>query len=249
MAIDDRGKKWLVEIRRGYRFQSDLGYIEYDNVIGHEYGEAIETSRGREIRFLRPSLYDYILMLKRRTQIIYPKDIGYIIVKLGVRHDSKILEIGTGSGALTSAFAWILSKDGWIDTFDRRCEFIELAKENVKRLKPEAMVNFHCIDALKASFKREFYDIAFIDIDSPWTIIDKVYDALKPSGRIGILIPTYNQVDKVIPYLEKKFTDLEGVEIFKRVLQLKSGRIRPEFRMIGFTAILITGVKISVSDV
>ena len=243
LFFDERGKKRLIKIRREGRFQSDLGYIEYKDVIGRYYGERFETSKNRFIWVLKPSLYDFIMKIKRRTQIVYPKDIGYIIVKLGVKHNSKILEIGTGSGALTTAFAWILSKEGLIDTFDKRCEFIELAKENVSKVNPEAKVNFYCIDALKADFKNEYYDIAFVDIDSPWNVVDRVYNALKPSGRVGFVLPTYNQVEKLLPYLDNKFIDLEGVEVFKRELQLKKGKIRPEFRMIGYTAILITGVK------
>ncbi|HEW94299.1 MAG TPA: tRNA methyltransferase, partial [Thermoprotei archaeon] len=118
LFFDERGKKRLIKIRREGRFQSDLGYIEYKDVIGRYYGERFETSKNRFIWVLKPSLYDFIMKIKRRTQIVYPKDIGYIIVKLGVKHNSKILEIGTGSGALTTAFAWILSKEGLIDTFD-----------------------------------------------------------------------------------------------------------------------------------
>jgi len=244
ILVGENGKKWLIKIRRDQIFSTDLGNVNHDDIIGREYGDKVYTNTGRVIWILKPSLYDYIMKIKRKTQIIYPKDIGYIIVRLGIKPDSKILEIGTGSGALTTGLAWILSGNGVIDTYERRSEFLELARENVLKIRPKAKVNFYNEDAMHAIFKENYYDASFIDIDSPWSIIDKVYNALKPSGRIGILIPTYNQVDKLIPYMKDKFVDIEGVEVFLRDLRLKKGMIRPEFRMIGFTSILITGIKI-----
>jgi len=244
LLYSEKGDKWLIKIRKDGVFSTDLGIIQHNDIIEKSFGEYVLTHKNRKIWIIKPSIYDYILKTRRRTQIIYPKDIGYIIMKLGVKPDSKILEIGTGSGALTTGLAWILEKDGLIDTYEKRSEFLDLAKENISRINPKASINFHNEDAIESTFKKEFYDIAFLDIDSPWLIIDKVYEALKPSGRIGILLPTYNQVDKVLPSLEKRFIDIEGAEIFKRELQLKHGKIRPLFRMIGFTAILITGIKI-----
>jgi len=240
----EKGKKWMVKIIRGEKFSTDIGIIEFDDLLEKDYGDYVFTSMGEKIWIVKPSLYDYILKTKRKTQIVYPKDIGYMIIKLGIEPNSKVLEIGTGSGAFTTSLAWFLSEDGVVDTYEKRGEFIKLAKENVYRIKTRANIRFYNEDVLKAEFKREFYDVAFIDIDSPWLIIDKVYNALKSSGRIGVLLPTYNQVDKLLPSLKDRFIDVEGVEVFKRELQLLRGKIRPVFRMIGFTVVLITGVKI-----
>ncbi len=237
-----KNRKWLVRIDKRV-FSTDLGNIDLEEINGREYGDVIYTSKGYEIKILKPNPIDYIMYGERPTQIIYPKDIGYIILKLGIRHNSKILEVGTGSGGLTTGFAWLLSREGEIVTYEKRKEFLEIAKKNISRINPECKIQYINEDFLNAKVKSSYFDAAFIDIDSPWLILDKVYDALKPSGRAGFLLPTYNQVDKLAGKIGKYFTDVEAVEIFIRNIRMKKGMVRPEFHIIGYTAVVVTGVK------
>ncbi len=235
-------RKWLVQVS-DRKFSTDLGVVDLEKLIGKSYGEIITTSKGVKLKILKPTPFEYIMHSERPTQIVYPKDIGYLLIKLGVKSNSKVLEIGTGSGALTTGFAWFLGEEGEIKTFEKRREFMEVAMKNVMRIKPVCKIKFINQDFSDAEVEKEYYDIAFVDMDSPWKILGKVYDSLKPSGRVGILLPTYNQVDKIASKLKKHFLDIEAVEIFLRNIRVKKGMIRPEFQMIGYTAVVITGVK------
>lgn len=237
-----KNRKWLVKVE-DRKFSTDLGVVDLAKLIGKNYGEYINTSKNIKLKIVDPAPYEYIMNSERPTQIVYPKDIGYLLLRLGVKPDSKILEVGTGSGGLTTGFAWFLSEEGEIKTFEKRKEFMKVAKRNVMRIKPRCKITFVNQDFTEAQIEQEYYDIAFVDIDSPWTIIDKVYLSLKPYGRAGFLLPTYNQVDKLSARINKYFIDVEAVEVFIRRIRMKKGMIRPEFQMIGYTAVLVTGIK------
>ena len=237
-----KGRKWLVKVDKKV-FSTDLGNINLEDLVGKRYGDIIYTSKKFEVKVLKPVSSDYIMYGERPTQIIYPKDIGYIILKLGIRHDSKILEVGTGSGGLTTGFAWILSDKGEITTYEKRKEFLEVARRNVSRIRPECKIRYVNMDFKEADIPSEYFDAAFIDIDSPWLVLDKVHKALKPYGRAGFLLPTYNQVDKLASKINKYFIDVEAVEIFLRNIRMKKGMVRPEFHMVGYTAVVVFGIK------
>lgn len=235
-------RKWLVKVEER-KFSTDLGLIDLTDLLGKSYGEYIYTSKKAKLKIIDPTPYDFILNSERPTQIVYPKDIGYLILRLGISHDSKILEVGTGSGGLTTGFAWFLSEEGEIKTYERRKEFLTVAKKNILRIKPRCKITFINQDFREVDIEEEYYDLAFADIDSPWTIIDKIYRALRPSGRVGFLLPTYNQVDKLSSKINKYFIDVEAVEIYIRNIRMKKGRVRPEFNIIGFTSVIVTGIK------
>lgn len=237
-----RNRRWLVRVE-DRKFSTDLGLIDLADLLGKSYGDYIYTSKKIKLKIVNPTPYDYILNSERPTQIVYPKDIGYLILRLGVKPNSKILEVGTGSGGLTTGFAWFLSEEGEIKTYEKRKEFLSVAKKNIMRIKPRCKITFINQDFREAEIEEEYYDLAFVDIDSPWTIIDKVYRGLKPSGRVGFLLPTYNQVDKLSSKINKYFVDVEALEIYVRNIRVKKGMVRPEFHMIGYTAVIVAGIK------
>jgi len=237
-----KNRRWFVKVEKR-KFSTDLGVVDLAELIGKKYGDTIYTSKKIKLKAVKPSPYDYIMNSERPTQIVYPKDIGYLLLRLGVRPDSKILEVGTGSGGLTTGFAWFLSEEGEIKTYEKRREFMEVARRNVTRIRPKCKITFINEDFMEAKVEEEYYDLAFVDMDSPWKIIEKIYNSLKPSGRAGFLLPTYNQVDKLSAKINKYFIDTEAVEVFIRRIRLKKGMIRPEFQMIGYTAVVVTGIK------
>jgi len=242
----EKSRGWIVRVERG-RFSTDLGTIDLSKLVGVKYGSIVKTNKGKPLLVTRPGPTEYIMRARRPTQIIYPKDIGYIIHTLGIRHDSKVLEVGTGSGGLTTGIAWIMSRDGEITTYERRDDFRETAKKNLENIRYECSIRFRG-EFPDDSLEEEYYDAAFIDIDTPWDAIPHVHRALKGYGRIGILLPTYSQLEKIHDPFKKHFAHIETVEIFLRNIRLSKGKIRPEFRMIGYTAVLVIGIKKEVEE-
>jgi len=93
-------KKWLVKVAVAKKMHTHLGVIDLSNVIGMEYGSVIQSTEGKTIYLIQPTTYDFIMKSERKTQIIYPKDLGFIVARTGLENGSKVLEIGPGRGAL-----------------------------------------------------------------------------------------------------------------------------------------------------
>jgi tRNA (adenine57-N1/adenine58-N1)-methyltransferase len=111
-------KKWLTKVGIEKKMHTHLGIIDVSSTIGMEYGSAIRTTEGKVVYLIEPTIHDFIMKSKRRTQIVYPKDLGFIAARTGLKNGSKVVEIGTGSGALTTFMASIVKPDGHIYSFD-----------------------------------------------------------------------------------------------------------------------------------
>ena len=246
LIYDEDGNSWIIFLSDKGVLHTHAGIVKHKEIIGKRYGEKIHTHLGKVLWILRPSIEDFILnYIRRRTQIVYPKDSGFLIVRCGISSGSKVLEVGTGSGALTAVLANIVKPNGFIDTYEKRKEFYELAKSNLSKLGLDEYVYFHNIDFKDAEVPENYYDAAFIDGDSPWDIINKIWYSLKGGHTAAFIIPTYTQLEKLAPHLLGKFIDIKGQEINYRELILIPGRIRPQFQMIGYTAVIVTCRKIS----
>lgn len=247
MISDGKGKKWLISMRENGQLHTHHGIVKHSDIVNSEFGDPVTTHLGKTLWILYPTLHDLIMKITRKTQIIYPKDIGFMLVYGGIRSGYNVIEIGTGSGALTTALAYIVKPNGIIDTYEKRRDFITLAKNNLKKYGLDKYVNFHNIDFLEADVKEEFYDAAFIDIDSPWLAVPKVWKALKGGRTAFFIIPTYSQLEKIATNIHRYFMDVVGFETSIKEILIRPGKIRPPFRMIGYTAVVVTGRKKSLS--
>ncbi|MFN3505217.1 MAG: tRNA (adenine-N1)-methyltransferase [Caldimicrobium sp.] len=236
-------KKYLLPIKEGL-FHTHKGSINLSELKNKTYGDRILSSTGEPFFILKPTLYDFIMKLKRITQIIYPKDLGYIILKLGVAEGKRYIECGSGSGALTCILAFLVGEGGQVISYEREEKFLQVAKENVKRLGLESRVVFK-LKEIKDTFDEKDVDGIFIDTRKPWEILGAAYNALKGGHPLGILVPTANQVSETLRGLkELPFVDLEVVEILLRKYKINPERLRPEDQMVGHTGYLIFAKKV-----
>ena len=198
----------------------------------------------KKIYLIQPTIYDYIMKSERNTQIVYPKDLGYIAIRSGIQNGSKVLEVGTGSGALTTFLASIVKPNGHVYTYDINSEFMKIAKKNLVKSKMDDYVTMTEYD-IRNGIRLQEFDAAIIDLGDPWTVVEQVYKALKGSGAFLAICPTMNQAEKTAISLKNNyFTDIECVEILIRNIEAREGMTRPSMRMIGHTTYLIFARKI-----
>lgn len=237
-------KKWLVKVTENKKFHTHLGIIDIAATIGMDYGSTITTTEGRTIFLIEPTIYDFIMKSERRTQIVYPKDLGYIAIRMGLQNGSKVLEIGTGSGALTTFMASIVKPDGHIYTFDVNPNFMDIARQNLEKANMDKFVTFYQHDPHQGISIREA-DVAIVDLGDPWTVLDQVHDSLKGSGTFVAICPTMNQIEKTATALKHAgFADIECTEIMIRGIEAREGMTRPSMRMIGHTTYLVFARKV-----
>jgi tRNA (adenine57-N1/adenine58-N1)-methyltransferase len=237
-------KKWLAKVTRDKKLHTHLGIIDISSTIGMEYGSAVRTTEGKVVFLIEPTLHDFIMKSERRTQIVYPKDLGYIAARTGLKNGSKVLEIGTGSGALATFMAGIVKPEGHIYSYDVNAEFMEIARRNLEKAGMIDFVTMNQHDPHQGVDIREA-DIAVVDLGDPWTVIDQVYAALKGSGAFVAICPTMNQIEKTATELKRSgFADVDTVELMIRTMEAREGMTRPSMRMIGHTTYLVFARKV-----
>ena len=200
----NHSKKWLMKISKKESLHTHIGVIKHSDAIGKEYGSKLTTNKDKYVYLLRPTMYDYVMKIQHGTQIVYPKDLGYIVARSGIGSGQKILEIGTGSGSLTSFIANIVKPRGHVYTFDVNEDFMKIAEKNIKKAGVSKYITQHNLD-LKTRKKMplEDIDVALIDLGDPWTVIPQVRQMLKGSGAVFAICPTMNQLEKRLEYMSE----------------------------------------------
>lgn len=237
-------KKWLTKAVAGKKMHTHLGIIDVGSAIGLEYGSVIKTTEDKVIFLIEPTIHDFIMKSERKTQIVYPKDLGFIAARTGMMNGSKVLEIGTGSAATATFFASIVKPEGHVYTFDVNPDFMEIAKRNLEKSGMINYVTMHQHDPHQGVDVREA-DVAIVDLGDPWSVLDQVHEALKGSGAFVAICPTMNQIEKTATELKKKgFVDVESIELLIRTMEAREGMTRPSMRMIGHTTYLVFARKV-----
>lgn len=232
-------KHFIIKLVPGAEFQSHRGVIQHDQIIGLPWGSKIYSHNYSPFIILQPSLADIIRQIKRNTQILYPKDIGYILVRLGVGPGMKVLEAGTGSGALTTALAFAVGNEGRVYTYENREDFMNLAKKNLERLDLQNRVDFKLHD-IRNGFFETGVDAAFLDVQNPYDYMGQIRAALKPGGFFGTLVPTSNQVIRLLEALhQENFAFVDVCELMMRFYKAEADHFRPTDRMVAHTGYLI----------
>jgi len=239
----DEKNKYLLKVAP-FRFHTDKGFIDVENIIGKNYGETIETNLGEKFYILYPTLYELTMKVNRLTQIIYPKDAGLILMKATIFPGARVIEAGCGSGSFTTVLANFVRPHGKVYSYEKNKAFLENAKKNVEKNGLLEWVEFKHKE-VKDKFDEENVDFVMIDIGSPWQLLDAAYKALKPGFRLATICPTYEQLTKTVFSLEEKgFVDIEVIEVITRRILVRKGRTRPEQRIPSHTGFLIFASKI-----
>lgn len=239
ILVTPKGKRIIRRLEEGNDIHGNDGALPAADIAAAEYGQTVRTRQGVPYRLMRPSLYDLLRAVKRQTQVLYPKDIGYICVRLGIGNGSRVIEAGSGSGTLTLALAWFTGDNGHVYTYEAREEFYALAGRNLAWAGLGGNVTRYRRD-IGEGFEQTDADALFLDVRTPWEYLDNALAAVKPGARFCFFVPTVNQVSELLKALETRaFADVEAEEVLVRRWKALADRLRPEDRMIAHTGFLI----------
>jgi len=237
--VSPKGKRYLLRAGASDALHTHDGVIPMEDIVNAVYGATLMTHKGKPYRLLRPTLYDLVKGVKRQTQIIYPKEIGYICMKLGVGAGRRIIEAGSGSGSLTVALSWFAGETGRIYTYEQRPEFYDLCRKNLEWAGVGHNVEQFNRD-ISEGFLQDNVDALFLDVRTPWDYLEQAAAAVAPGAPLGFLLPTTNQVSDLLAGLEKgPFAGVEVLEILLRRYKPVPDRLRPDDRMVAHTGFLV----------
>ena len=237
--VTPKGRRYIKRLEEGQDWHSNDGTLPAAQVAALDFGAETRTTLDVPIRVQEATLFDRLQGVKRQTQIIYAKDIAYICLRLGAGPGRTIIEAGCGSGGLTVGFSWFCGPTGKVVSHDAREEFVRLARRNLDWAGVGGNVELHHRDVAEG-FAVSGADALFLDVRTPWEYLDQAVRAVRPGACMGFLLPTVDQVSKLLLGLERgPFAELEVCEILIRRWKPVADRLRPEDRMTAHTGFLV----------
>ena len=238
LLVDHKKRRYLVRLVAGSEFQTHAGVVSHDLLIGSPEGVNVASTRGQKFTAYRPTLSDYILTMPRGAQVIYPKDIGPILMLADIEPGCRVFESGIGSGALSMG---MLRVGAHIVGYELREDFASRATKNVTEfLGPEVLDRYdvHLRDSYEGLAHRGF-DRAVLDLPEPWQVVPHLAEALRPGGIVVSYSPSILPVVKVREALDRAgFAEASTVEVLNRGWHIDGLAVRPDHRMVAHTGFL-----------
>jgi tRNA (adenine57-N1/adenine58-N1)-methyltransferase len=239
VLLIDGKKRWnLITLKEGGEFHSHAGFIAHDAMIGQPEGIVLASTHGAKYQIVRPTLADFVLKMPRGAQVIYPKDLGPILMLADIFPGARVLESGIGSGALSMT---LLRAGADIIGYEQREDFAERARANVEAfLGPEALSRYEveirdCYEGIDATE----LDRVVLDLPEPWRVVPHAATALRPGGIIVTYTPSITQAAQVREALSSCGFDMaETVEVLNRSWHIEGQSVRPDHRMVAHTGFL-----------
>jgi tRNA (adenine57-N1/adenine58-N1)-methyltransferase len=242
-------KEFIFRLDPAAELQTHRGVLRHADLIGVAWGSQVRSHLGKMFFILQPTLRDLLLHIRRQSQIVFPKDIGYILLRLSVGEAMRVIEAGTGSGAMTTALAWAVGRDGRVFSYDRRADMIDLARRNLTRVGLESRVIFRHRD-IEDGFEDTDADALFLDLPNPQDYLTSVRLSLRSGGAFAAILPTTNQVSALLRAMaDHQFGLTQVCETSLRFYKRVPERLRPEDRMVAHTGYLVFGRPLAEADV
>jgi tRNA (adenine57-N1/adenine58-N1)-methyltransferase len=245
LLIDPKDRHYLLTLVAAATFHTHAGVIAHDDIIGGEEGRTIVGSTGRKFLVLRPTLSDIVLKMPRGAQVIYPKDLGAILIAADIGPGQRILEAGVGSGALSMT---VLRAGAHVVGYELREDFAQRAMANVTAtLGADAPYRVEIRDVTEGIDETDL-DRILLDMPEPHKVIAAASTALRPGGILLAYLPTINQTALLRQALDDDdipFGLSETQEIMRRTWHVEARSVRPDHRMVGHTGFLTTARRLS----
>ena len=250
LLIDSRDRRYMVTLRTGGQFHSHHGTLDHDALIGSPAGITVTTSGGTRMLAFRPGLADFVLKMQRGAQVVYPKDLGLIVIYADIFPGASVVEAGTGSGSLTLALARAAGSEGRVVSYDVREDHHERAVQNIEAWysgtgrKPDN-IELRVGDIFTDLSERGF-DRLVLDLPEPWHAVGTTTDALVPGGLMCCYLPTVPQVQQTVEAMRRGgFALINTFEGMLRTWNVEGQSVRPDHRMVAHTGFIVTGRKLA----
>ena len=242
MLTDAKDRQYLITLKPGSAFHTHSGIVQHDDIIGALEGSVVRGSTERGFLVLRPTLSDVVLKMPRGAQVIYPKDLGTILMQADIGPGMRVLESGIGSGALSMT---MLRAGALITAYEIRDDFAQQARKNVvDMLGDDVSYDVHIRDVTLGIDEREL-DRVILDMPEPWLVVPHAALALRPGGIFLAYLPTINQTQLVREALRvHAFGVEETVEILRRTWHIDGRSVRPDHRMVAHTGFLTSARRL-----
>jgi tRNA (adenine57-N1/adenine58-N1)-methyltransferase len=239
LLVDAKRRRHLVTLTEGGSFHSHTGVVAHSAIIGQEEGVTVRTSLGTKLVAVRPTLAEYVLKMPRGAQVIYPKDLGPILVLADLFPGARVFESGIGSGGLTMTVLRAIGLSGHVTGYEIRGDFAERARRNIEGLLgPDLPLDIEVRDAYDGIDLGDL-DRVLLDLPEPWRAVKHAEAALRPGGILLSYLPTIGQVTRLREELASSaFGMIDTLEVLERHWHVDGQSVRPDHRMVAHTGFL-----------
>lgn len=248
LLFDSKGRRYLVSLAWGGEFHTHSGPVLHDDLIGCEEGVLVRSSRGARYTAVRPTLAEVVLKMPRGAQVIYPKDLGPIIMMVDVYPGARVFESGLGSGALSMT---LLRAGAEVIGYELRPDFAERARVNVAGFLGQGIMDRYHIQVRDVydGIDESGFDRAVLDLPEPWRVVKALEATMRPGGILVSYLPTIGQVSILRDALDRSgFGMAETVEVLQRSWHVEGQSVRPDHRMVAHTGFLTSARLLQPAD-
>ncbi len=247
LLIDRKGRRYMVRLQPGANFHTHIGHFPHDELLGQQEGAWLATSKGHALLAVKPTMADFSLEMPRIATVVYPKDVGAILVYGDIFPGARVLEAGTGSGALTAALLRAVGPSGSVASYDVREDMLERARLNVESLFPDTSNLSLKLGDVGEGFDEDGLDRVVLDLPEPWHVAPHAEERLLPGGIFLSFLPTILQVHQLTQTLRelRTFDLIETFEVMQRSWTVGRRNVRPDHRMVAHTGFVTTARRCS----
>ncbi|MDX2005872.1 MAG: tRNA (adenine-N1)-methyltransferase [Meiothermus sp.] len=238
---DRRGRKYLFHLKEGGRFDTQRGTVLHSALLEAGAGGTVTSAQGEAFSVHRPTLEDYLPLMRREATPTYPKDAAAIVAMLDLAPGMRVLEAGSGSGGLTLYLARAVGREGQVWSYELKARHLDRARRNLEAFEDWGNVTWVEGDVGSGGLGAGNFDGAALDLMEPWLVLEAVARALKPDRSLVTYLPNITQAVRLLEEVERLGLPLRHertLEVIHREWDVRPPVAHPHFQQVGHTAFL-----------
>jgi tRNA (adenine57-N1/adenine58-N1)-methyltransferase catalytic subunit len=216
LVIDAKKRRYLVTLEPGGEFHTHAGVLPHDDLIGATEGSSFRSTRGATMLAIRPTLADFVLKMPRGAQVIYPKDLGPILMLADVFPGAHVLESGVGSGALSMT---LVRAGAVVRGYELREDFANRATKNVATFLGGDALERYSVEVRDVydGIDETELDRVVLDLPEPWRAVKHAARAMHRGGVLVAYTPQITQAVQLRDELSGQgFGMVDTIEVLNR---------------------------------